>query len=553
MKSQDQCPERAAGSRIPAAGGSRRRLKRNRALALESLEGRIACAAGDLDLIFNGTGKEAIQVGSVGTGGAPTNDVAHAVAVQSDGKIVLAGTATVGSETVFAVARLDSDGTLDPGFGQGGIATVPVAYGGQSQSAADAESVLVQADGRIVVAGSAAGDFGQSAFAAVRLLANGQLDASFGNGGRQTIAFPGNARAYAAALQPDGKIVLAGEAQTGSGSGGTLFAVARLTSAGVPDPGFGQDGEQTVGLASGPAQDVAHAVAIQADGAIVLAGAHATGLGSSVFALARINAQGMLDASFGNAGVQTVALSAGSQPADAANAMTLQPNGAIVVAGSAGNGYGVARLTPSGDLDMSFNQTGKYVLQFPASLGFLRAGANGVVIASDGKILVAGQVGAPHADFGVIRLDADGSLDAGFADRGERMIPFDLGTSSLSDDDDEANAVALSPDGKLVVAGYASLSGGGIQASARFAVARLLTADPGNSTPPSSPPSTPAPPTAPTSPTAQPSTPVAPSKPVRPVTPAPAAPPCRPALRGRRRRSSEYACCGLATARFASC
>lgn len=431
MSTQGLRHERASNVRRPNRTTGRTRSR----LVFESLEDRIACSAGDLDTLFNGTGKLAIQVGSA------NNDVAHAVAVQPDGKTVLAGTTATGSETDFAVVRLNPDGSLDTSFGTGGIVTIPVAFPGQSQSTDDAESVLIQTDGRIVVVGSVSSSLAQSDFAAVRLTTKGQLDTSFGVGGIQTVAFAGSAKAYGAALQTNGMIVLAGEAQVAAGSSGTVFAVARLTVAGVLDSQFGQQGEQTVALASG-STDAARAVAIQKDGSIVLAGAHGTGLGISVFGVARLTPDGTLDTKFGSGGVQSFALSPGSQPSDSANALAIRSSdGSIVVAGSAGNGFGVARLTASGVLDASFNQTGKYVLQFPDVLGFKQAAANGVVLESDGKLLVAGSVGSPSADFVIIRLNTNGMLDSTFGASGQTSVAFDLGGPGSSDNNDLANEI----------------------------------------------------------------------------------------------------------------
>ncbi len=309
---------------------------------------------------FNVTGKAVVHVGTTGVAGGNPDDVARAVAVQLDGGILLTGMTANGFETDFAVARLNADGSPDTTFGSNCIVVIPVELNGRPLPTDDVEGIALQADGKIVVAVSAGGAAGASDFAAVRLTATRQLDRTFGSGGIQTVSFAGSAKAYAVAIRANGGIVLASGAQSGASSAATSFAMARLTASDSLDAGFGNAGEQTVSFnPKASSQDAAHAVAIAPGGSILLAGVHAAGISGSVFAVARLTPNGTLDTGFGSAGLQSFALSPGLDPDDVANGMALQGNGGIVVGQ---HGLGVARLTPAGAFDLGFNGSGKLSL-----------------------------------------------------------------------------------------------------------------------------------------------------------------------------------------------
>jgi len=206
------------------------------------------------------------------------SDYGFSVALQPDGKIVVAGYA--GGD--FALARYNSDGALDTSFGSGGKVTTD--FGGSYHP--DGFSVALQPDGKIVVAGYAGGDF-----ALARYNSDGALDTSFGSGGKVTTDFGGSDAGYSVALQPDGKIVVAGYA-------GLDFALARYNSDGALDTSFGTGGKVTTDFSGG--RDVGYSVALQPDGKIVVAG-----YAGVDFALARYNSDGALDTSFGSGGKVT--------------------------------------------------------------------------------------------------------------------------------------------------------------------------------------------------------------------------------------------------------
>ncbi|HEV8276569.1 MAG TPA: hypothetical protein VGQ26_12865 [Streptosporangiaceae bacterium] len=238
--------------------------------------------------------------------------------VLPDGKLVVAGFSGPEGGDV-QVARLKANGALDAAFGTGGKAGVD--FGGTDFGLA----VARQPDGRLVVAG------GSTAGGAVvaRLRANGTLDPDFDGDGR--LMLPGGGEARAVLVQPDSKIVVAGNLGLSE-----VMTVTRLNPNGSPDTTF--DGDGTAVIDFGPGSDRAEGAVLQPDGKIVIAGSTQTGGGVAV---ARLNANGSPDTTFGAAGKVAVDFGAGA----AGHAVALQPNGRIVVAGQrSGDDFAVARL-----------------------------------------------------------------------------------------------------------------------------------------------------------------------------------------------------------------
>jgi uncharacterized delta-60 repeat protein len=320
------------------------------------------------------------------------SDLAFGVALQPDGKIVAAGTATRGATIIsdFALARYNPDGSLDATFGSAGKVTTD--FGGDSDRA---QSVALQPDGKIVAAGttSTPGVSGAD-FALARYNPDGSLDATFGSAGKVTTDFGGGAEAVA--LQPDGKIVAAGSASPGA----TIFsdfALARYNPDGSLDATFGSGGKVTTEFTAN--FDQANTVALQPNGKIVAAGR--TGAGTSHdFALARYNPDGSLDATFGSGGKVTTDFTGGS---DQAFGVALQPNGKIVAAGTAHTGtileFALVRYKKHGGLDPSFGSGGKVTTDFTGSNDL----AFGVTLQPDRKIVAVGDAGTVNSDFALAR------------------------------------------------------------------------------------------------------------------------------------------------------
>ncbi|HSC09206.1 MAG TPA: delta-60 repeat domain-containing protein, partial [Steroidobacteraceae bacterium] len=313
-------------------------------------------------------------------------------------------------------------------------------------TAADrAQAQAIQADGRIIAVGSAFNGSDDD-FALTRYNGDGSLDTTFGAGGKVMTDFAnGGDGAMAVTVQGDGAIVVAGHAQQGAG---TVFAIVRYHSDGSLDDGFGTGGKVTVAFADFDAG--VHAVAVEPDGKIVAAGYAWNGTDSD-FALLRLDASGALDtAGFGNGtGKVTTDLDG---HADQLRALALQPDGRIVVAGSvdtASTGrrsdFALARYDADGSLDASFGSGGKVIVDLAGSSDIAEAVA---IDAADGKIVAAGHAfNGVDTDFAVVRLDAAGNPDAAFGSGGKAMLDFSGGA-------DLARALAVRPDGNLIVAGH---------------------------------------------------------------------------------------------------
>lgn len=384
---------------------------------------------------------------SFGTGGKVVTDFdggsdhGLSMAVQADGKIVVVGfsntspTSSAGRD--FAIARYNIDGTLDTTFGTAGTGKVTTDF---SASIDDAMAVAIQADGKIVVAGASNGDF-----ALARYNISGTLDTTFGTGGKVTTDFSGLDHANAVAIQADGKIIAAG--QGFNSSSGPDFALARYLSDGTLDTTFGSGGKVTTAFSNDP--DEAFAIAIQTDGKIVVAGtSNASAATQFDFALARYNGDGTLDTTFGSGGKVTTDFEGGCfciRADDLAFAVSIQPDGKIVAAGRSDTNnfdFALARYNTNGALDTTFGSGGRVTTDF--SLGSTDF-AQAVVIQGDGRIVAAG---TSNGDFALVRYNSNGTLDTGFGSGGKVSTDFSGGF-------DQANAVALQVDGKIIAAGFA--------------------------------------------------------------------------------------------------
>jgi uncharacterized delta-60 repeat protein len=410
-------------------------------------------AGGDLDTSFGVGGK-------VETNFTPRFDGASSVAAQPDGKLVAAGTADRdGPNPRFALARYTTDGSLDPTFGGDGMVTTDFTRKGDG-----AFAVAVQPNGKIVAAGLAGfspTDF-DTEIAIARYKVDGTLDAGFGGDGRVTTDLTRTFDdANAIALQPDGKIVVAGYAD---GAGAHLrFGVARYRLNGTLDRTFGSDGTIITSIRRGAA---AYGVAVQADGKIVVSGESLAGRANTMFTLVRYDADGTLDASFGGDGKVTTDFTPG---ADANNAIAIQADGKIVASGSAGSRsrFALARYDPNGTLDATFGGDGK------VTTAFSRQGdraEEGLGIQADGKIVAAGVArgSGPNPTFALARYNVNGTLDPTFG--GDGRVRTDISRRS-----DDAIGLVIQGDGSIVAAGVAGERGEG-GGDARFALARYLPA-----------------------------------------------------------------------------
>jgi uncharacterized delta-60 repeat protein len=393
-----------------------------------------------------------------------SSDLAYAVAVQPDHKIVVVGTSYTDndySNEDFALARYHANGSLDTSFGTNGKVRTNF-----PNLAAEASAVAIQPDGKILVAGGAFKllvIYGN--FEIARYNPDGSLDTSFGNNGIVTTIFPGQGSfARAIAVQPDGKIIAAGTDYvdfSSEESSNTDFALARYNSDGSPDETFGRGGIVTTDFNT--FNDDVSAILLQPNGKIVAVGAAKNAARYYDFALARYLPNGALDVRFGNRG--KVRTDFGKADFDAAYAAALQPDGKIVAAGTtiSNNGtkqhFALARFTRSGQLDSAFGENGLTTVDF----GSFLQNAHSVMIQKNGKIVTVGFPATEESDsdFTLARLHEDGSLDASFGGDGKVRLSF-------SELNDGANAAVLDADDNIVAVGFTPRRFGPNFALARF-------------------------------------------------------------------------------------
>lgn len=373
--------------------------------------------------VFAADGDPDPSFGGIGVAGDPVDGYAraHAVVIQSDGKIVAAGetATTFAGPFSMALVRFKTDGTFDTDFDTDGrvSGTVPNA----------AVDLVAQPDGTLVALAFAGSDL-----LLARFEDDGTLDASFGTAGVATVdCGPPVAGTATLVRQPDGKLVAAAPSNSGA------TCVVRALTDGSPDPSFGTNGVVTV-------PDLyAWALAIQPDGKVLTGGRNN---GTGVLTVARLLPDGTLDGGFGSKGLAVNDLG----PLAYATGLAVEPNGRVVASVNIvgdGRDFGVARFTAKGKPDTSFGTDGIAVTTGPD--GFFSTTSD-VVLQPDGKIVIVGDVTQPGPPFPIgnsqlARYDIDGSLDPTF------------GTGGIASGGGSGEAIRLQPDGKVVTVGSAPL------------------------------------------------------------------------------------------------
>jgi uncharacterized delta-60 repeat protein len=427
------------------------------ALALTVLVAVAAAAPGKLDPSF-GNGGVVVTATAPGAGA----DFQNGLAIQTDRRILIGGSSDMGAAAgghQWRISRYTHNGELDSSFGAGGTVTTSMSSAGGFDE--HLWNLALDADGKIVAAGDAVTATGGFDVALARFNSDGTLDTSFGSAGKVTTAIgPGSSRdrAHDVAVMDDGKIVVAGFADMGPGAGGRNFMLARYNPDGSLDDTFGSGGIVITRVAPGDNRDLAatNGLTIDDAGRFILSGQANMGAGAGGFnfALARYNPDGTLDGSFGSGGIVTTAVAPGDN-FDTASSIAIDPAGKIVAGGVAESGgfvfdWALVRYNPDGSLDSSFGAGGKVTTNVgPANSD---DDQEELVIQSTGKILVGGSV-APTAvtidsDFAVARYNPDGSLDSTFGSGGIIITNTAAGNGS-----DEIYDIALQSDAKLVTSG----------------------------------------------------------------------------------------------------
>ena len=370
----------SAGKVTTAFGGN------NTAMAVQS-DGKIVMVGGSiLDFLLARYNPDGSLDTGFGTGGLVTTDIggftqeeARAVAIQDDGKILVAGNVRVSEvrggtlfdEFTFTLVRYNTDGSLDTSFGFGGTGKVKSTVVGR------AFAIAVRSDGKVLLAGDDTLSTTEDNFRLARFNTDGSLDTTFGNSGSVvTDVTAGIDGANNIVLQPDGTIVLSGALSKGSGTG-----VERYTPDGGPDGNFGTFGSVEIAGAF-----VGEGLALQSDGKLLLVGSKQVGVGNAnetQFELRRLNADGSVDDKFGSGGTVDTAFGT----LDSAKSVAVQRDGRILVSGSAdGFQFGLARYNADGTLDAGFAASGKLKIIFFG----LETSAETVTVLPDDKILLGG-------------------------------------------------------------------------------------------------------------------------------------------------------------------
>jgi len=351
------------------------------------------------------------------------------VVMQPDQKIVAAGT---DAEQMIVIRYLEN-GTLDSTFGVNGIFSSGYYHTLLNE-------IILQPDEKIVGLG---GILGPGDILLIRLNTDGSLDNTFGTGGIDTIGLG----AYVLALQPDGKIIVAG-------GNATTIGVARFLPDGAPDSSFGVNG------LSWPCYGEVHGIAIMPDGRIVVGGLTDTG---SFIAL-RLLSNGALDTSFNHTGITTTLV---GDSYDYSHALQLQPDGKIVLGGSGtfgatGSDFVLVRYNTDGSLDGSYGNGGITHVDFNENYDEIWA----MYQQPDGKMVAAGYaIITANENFALCRVNTDGSIDSAFGNNGRI-------TTQIQSNNDRALSVTEQLDGKVILGGYATDSTG---YRGQMTLARYLT------------------------------------------------------------------------------
>ncbi|HNW98272.1 MAG TPA: T9SS type A sorting domain-containing protein [Bacteroidales bacterium] len=393
---------------------------------------------GILDCDFNSDGKIITDFGT-------DNDAASSIAVQTDGKIIIAGT-TIEPITLdnLLITRYTPDGNIDQTFATNGFDTL-----GFSDAMDRPHSVIIQPDEKILIAGSSYLS-GKSFYFVVRYNANGSLDNSFGNNGKLFSQIDGKFTYVSSImLAPDGKIFCGGSCDTD-------LLLFKLLSDGSIDNTFGTNGYVTTDMS--PDETIVK-IAIQSDGKI-LAAAQVGGFSTKYdFGLLRYNSNGTLDSTFSYDGKLFTSF---GPDHDYCNDMCLAPDGKIFLAGTSNtnptNSFALIKYNSNGSIDLSFNQSGKVLMPIRKS-----SICNSVELQEDGKILISGYSldDSNNSDFTLVRLNINGSIDSTFGTDG--IVLTDFGTNV-----DYSTCMAIQPDGRILLGGKSDLNFFNIVAIARY-------------------------------------------------------------------------------------
>ncbi len=408
--------------------------------------------SGALDAAFGTAGVALVDFGDTG-------EEARALALDASGKIVLGGGVKAGTANDFALARLTTAGVLDATFGTGGKFTFNVSSMPTSGGIERIEGLAIQADGKIVVAGIAPGDFNRSQWHAARVSATGTLDPSYGSSGvaRLGLDVATFGRAAGAALS-GGQLVIAGTQQSDDALQPYSLRAMKLTTNGTRDTAFDGDGVALFD-ARGSTDNSPNSSTVLADGSILIVEdlrvATRNTLAGAKIGLTHLLADGTRDPAFGKNGTAVIDL---GLAASHANAVLQQPDGKILLAGARfylpspdgvlSGEAALARLNADGSLDTTFANAGVATDRLSTAQFGLDTKFADMVLQPDGKIVVLanGTNYFGEDQIAVSRYNANGTLDTSFAGDGRAELSVPSSQNSMMDLD-------LTSDGKLLLGG----------------------------------------------------------------------------------------------------
>lgn len=407
---------------------------------------------GTLDLSFGTNGSKLVSFGN-------TVNVCHAIAIQDDQKIVLVGKVT-NSTSDIAFARLNTDGSLDDGFGSGGI--LQSVFNNSQEYLYD---VVIQDDGKILAIGYTGSTDGSNMIL-VRLNPDGSYDNSFSGNGMLVVDF---GPAYetvgrALAIQDDGKIIAVGHTQDLNYD--THCAICRINENGSIDASFGSNGFVIMNLLN--YHNYINNVALEGDDIIV--GGRSYFDGDHFITIAKFNTYGNLIYGFGNAGVASDTIHILPQVVSAGGSMCIDPAGKIYYGsyfeGTIYSTFAVHCFTPDGQVDLTYGDQGYTVALFGQD-----SYIHSIIAQYDGKIVAGGSThGENNNDFALARFDSSGDPDPDFGIDGNGMVLTNISNYPSAPHDD-IYAIDIQADGLIVAAGKSNSVAGTVD----FAVARYYS------------------------------------------------------------------------------
>lgn len=423
-----------------------------------------------LDTSFGEDGKVTFSLGHF-------SDQALAVAIQSDGKIVVAGSSSNGSNLDFALARYNSDGSLDTSFNYDGTVTT---LGGSDDDVIN--SIALQEDGRIVAGGYSANGTDRD-FAILRYNSDGTLDSDFGSNGMTIVSVSNeNDEITSLAIDDDGRIIVTGYV---TGTNGRIVSVSRYNNDGSVDSDFGDQGMVLTSIGD---DAVAESITLQSDGKIIIAGTYSEGDQTELMVL-RYLSSGTLDTSFGTEG-QAIPVS--SQTPHEGYSVQVQDDGAIVVAGSAGDSgerdAALFRFTNEGKPDESFGENGVMITSASEEDDVaLAVVIEGSTIYMSGYSMTNDKLDFLYVSYKedsteqeetgeqVSSTDEEGQPSLSKEEQNQSETEATTTTTSFSSDDDISYALALKSDGTVVAVGSTEESGVSSFAIAQYTASNSST------------------------------------------------------------------------------